>query len=111
MPPCSAGGGGGETFSIVPTVRSVPLSLALSRPVGTGWGISCLVISCLGPCNARGGGGVSMPTDHLGPFLTGAINLRKISVGNLGPAMGTRSQEGKGCRTGPPAYVAWLPNS
>jgi hypothetical protein len=27
------------------------------------------------------------------------------------PAMGARNQVGIGCRTGPPAYVAWLLNS
>ncbi len=33
-------------------------------------------------------------------------------VGNLSPAMEARNQVGKqGCRTGPPAYVAWLLNS
>ncbi len=45
----------------------------------------------------------------LGP-LVGVLS-RHDSVGNLGPAMGTRNQVGIGFCTGPPAYVAWLLNS
>jgi hypothetical protein len=46
----------------------------------------------------RGGGRCPYPlaTDHLGPSLTFAINLRKITVGNLSPAMRARSREGIG---------------
>ncbi len=36
---------------------------------------------------------------------------RESSVGNLSPAVGARNPLGIDCRTGPPAYIAWLLNS
>jgi hypothetical protein len=44
----------------------------------------------------------SYGVDHL--ILNGQVSR----VGNLSPTMGARNQ---GCRTGPPAIVAWLLNS
>ncbi len=73
-----------------------------------------LMVVWAGVKSTPGGLKPSRPSYILG--WGGGWGVREISVGglcagNFSPAMGARNQVGMGCRTVPPAYVAWLLNS